>query len=26
MQGNVRFQSLRAFSSNEMDAILAKLP
>jgi uncharacterized protein with GYD domain len=25
-QGNVRFQSLRAFSSSEMDAILAKLP
>ena len=26
MQGNVRFQSLRAYSSSEMDAILAKLP
>ena len=26
MQGNVRFQSLRAYSSDEMDAILAKLP
>jgi uncharacterized protein with GYD domain len=26
MQGNVRLQSLRAFTSSEMDAILAKLP
>lgn len=26
MQGNVRFQSLRAYSSSEMDAILARLP
>lgn len=25
-QGNVRFHSLRAYSSSEMDAILAKLP
>lgn len=26
MQGNVRSQSLRAFTAGEMDAILAKLP
>jgi uncharacterized protein with GYD domain len=26
LQGNIRFQSLRAFSSSEMDEILAKLP
>ena len=26
MQGNVRFQTLRAFTSGEMDAILSKLP
>ncbi len=26
MQGNVRIQSLRAFTASEMDAILAKLP
>lgn len=26
VQGNVRFQTLRAFTSSEMDAILAKLP
>ncbi|KWT98597.1 MULTISPECIES: GYD domain-containing protein [unclassified Variovorax] len=26
MQGNIRFQSLRAFTSSEMDEILAKLP
>ncbi|WP_306171882.1 GYD domain-containing protein [Variovorax sp. KK3] len=26
MQGNVRVQSLRAFTSGEMDAVLAKLP
>lgn len=26
MQGNVRFQSLRAYSAKEMDEILAKLP
>ena len=25
-QGNIRFQSLRAYSSGEMDEILAKLP
>jgi uncharacterized protein with GYD domain len=26
LQGNVRFQTLRAFTASEMDAILAKLP
>ena len=26
VQGNVRFHSLRAYTSSEMDAILAKLP